>query len=150
MHSPPRSRPRRKPRPTYRQPSEAEGNEGDDEDVFGLISSPKNPSRLNRRTTKGALLPDVVTGNGGHESSPGEGNRGLDIPGDAPHIPVNGHHSPSSILPRKRVRKEATASEPEDSERQEDDDPSLIQPPSPSHSHISVADIKNHRKRVRR
>lgn len=149
--SPPRSKPRPKPRSTHRQPSDVEGNEGDDEDVFGPVSSPKVPSPTKRGAPKQAPVSHEHNATD-NEIPLGEANE----LGDAPHIAVNGHHSPAPpSSPRKR-RRESVGSEPEDPVSQQHlNNPSsgvAIEqpPPSPARSHISVADIKNRRKRVRR
>jgi cohesin complex subunit SA-1/2 len=147
MQSPPHSKSRPKALPSHRQPSDAEGG---DEDVFGPASSPKFPSPSKRHAPQQVPLQHDVTSN--DEEPHGEDHSNPEISQEAPHAAVNGHRSPPPNPPRKRQR-ESMATEFEDPERQENNDPLNglpIQSPSPSQSHISVADVKNRRKRARR
>ena len=140
----PRPKPRPKPRPTRRRALVAEGNDGDDEDVFGPVSSPKlaSPDRQSSRNLR-SRHDDVVHDN----SEPPEHEVNLDVFQVGPQDTVNGLRSPPQTSPKKRRREE---NEPKLSAGHKNNGPSPGRASSPAPSHISVADVKNRRKRVRR
>lgn len=127
-----RPKPRQKRKQRRRGSVASTGNEGDDEDVFRSVSRPlrtRSPSkRLNARKANIAQ------------------NTETNANGNSPGMPVtNGHgSSPSSV--RKRRRSDAGNSEREDDHPELGEDQSV----SPARSHVSTADTKSRRKRIRR
>ncbi|KIJ37056.1 hypothetical protein M422DRAFT_61048 [Sphaerobolus stellatus SS14] len=131
----PKAKPRPKPRAKARKPQENADDENNG-DVFGPVSVPK-PTRSPSKRQAAQKPPIREVG-----SQPPEEE-------EIPAVPaVNGHKSPENPSQRKRPREEVDS---ELSEPEEPEDPtSPAREPSPARSHVSVADVKNRRKRIRR
>ncbi|KAF8513560.1 hypothetical protein BU17DRAFT_95252 [Hysterangium stoloniferum] len=155
---PPRLKSKPKPRPKARRQRLSEGNDGDDEDVFGPVASPavqlRSPSKR-RAAQKAAIRDDIPAMNDDEEPVVAQqydeepatnGDRG---PAQNGKQPITNGHQPPAVAPTSRKRRRQ-ASETAESDGQENIDPAADQAPSPARSHVSVADIKNRRKRVRR
>jgi len=126
----PKPKARPKPRMTKRKSAAADD---DDADVFGPVGIPKARSPSKRQAAKKVPIREV----------------GSDGPDDEVVAPtLNGHNSSPKVASSLKRRREADGSELSDIDGQENIDPA--REASPAQSHVSVADVKNRRKRARR
>ena len=134
----PAPKPKAKPRPKLRAKGrKAQENDGEnnENDVFGLVNPPKSIRSPSKR--QAAQKPPIREVG----SEPPEE--------EAPGAPIlNGHKSLEKPSRRKRRREDADSEASDDAQPEEGGSP--VREPSPAKSHVSVADIKNRRKRVRR